>query len=58
MYERITHRVTMYEEERSWECSCGCAGSVGEFGDVELASDKHIRPDEHRVDVHPAREKW
>lgn len=28
---------------QSWECSCGHAGSVGEIGYVDLASDKHIR---------------
>lgn len=37
---------------QSWECSCGRGGSVGEWGDVDLASDKHINYDagDGRVD--------
>lgn len=30
---------------QSWECSCGQAGSVGEWGDVDIASDRHINFD-------------
>ncbi len=29
----------------SWECSCGNSGSVGEFGDVDAAADRHINFD-------------
>src|SRR5687768_5393324 len=29
----------------SWECSCGRSGSVGEWGDVDIASDAHIVAD-------------
>jgi len=33
-----------------WECSCGVAGSAPE-GNGDLASDKHIKPGESRVDT-------
>jgi hypothetical protein len=47
------HRIfSDYGGERPyWECSCGAAGSVGQDGDLDLASDKHIEPGESRVDV-------
>lgn len=33
-----------------WECSCGHAGSAPE-GRGDLASDKHIKPEESRVEI-------
>jgi hypothetical protein len=33
-----------------WECSCGAAGSAPE-GKGDLASDKHVKPGESRVDT-------
>jgi hypothetical protein len=40
----VKHVIRMGEVNgrESRECSCGRGGSVGEFGDVALASDKHI----------------
>lgn len=39
---RHTIRTGSVHGRTSWECSCGHAGSVGEFGDASLASDEHI----------------
>jgi hypothetical protein len=33
-----------------WECSCGAAGSAPE-GNGDVASDRHIRPEDRRVDT-------
>jgi hypothetical protein len=39
------------DPERSvWDCSCGAGGSAPEYL-VDLASDKHIKPGEHRIDT-------
>lgn len=51
----IEHRVITYDagDRQYWECSCGSAGSVGEWGNVDLASDKHIKYEngDTRIDV-------
>lgn len=33
-----------------WECSCGSSGSAPE-GNGDLASDRHIKPEESRADI-------
>lgn len=38
-----------------WECSCGKGGSVGEFGDPDIAADKHIPEGESRINVNKPR---
>jgi hypothetical protein len=50
---RHTIRTSDVEDDRTaWACSCGRAGSVGEWGNVDMASDKHIDYDcgDTRVD--------
>jgi len=47
------HKVYQYTSENGrecWECSCGSSGSAPE-GKGDLASDKHIKPGETRVDT-------
>jgi hypothetical protein len=53
----IDHKVfTETSEGRDyWECSCGMSGSAPE-GNGDLASDRHIGPDESRADVN--RRPW
>jgi hypothetical protein len=31
-----------YDDRTGWDCSCGHSGNVGEWVDVDIASDKHI----------------
>jgi len=52
--DMMEHRIrtTEIEDERAyWECSCGRSGGCAEWN-VDIASDKHIRDGEGRVDVH------
>lgn len=46
------HKVFQYQSEGRdhWICSCGMSGSAPE-GNGDLASDKHIKPGETRVDT-------
>ena len=46
------HKVFQHQSEGrdQWVCSCGYAGSAPE-GKGDLASDKHIKPGETRVDT-------
>lgn len=47
------HRIYTEEldDDRSyWECDCGTSGSAS-TQKVDIASDKHIPEDDHRVDV-------
>lgn len=46
------HKVYQYTEDGRdyWQCSCGQGGSTRE-DEGDLASDKHIKPGESRVDT-------
>ena len=49
---KADHKVYQYTSggRDCWICSCGAAGSAPE-GNGDLASDKHIKPGETRVDT-------
>jgi hypothetical protein len=40
--QHVIRTAEVEDDRTAWACSCGRAGSVGEWGNVELASDKHI----------------
>jgi len=49
---REEHKIYLYTElgRDWWECSCGISGSAPE-GNGDLAADKHIGPDDLRIDT-------
>jgi hypothetical protein len=53
------HKVYQYTEDGRdyWQCSCGQGGSAPE-GSGDLASDKHIKPEESRYDVYHQPDGW
>lgn len=59
MDENVEHQIftdSSWSANRSyWECSCGKGGSA-EDDRVDIASDKHIKPGETRVDI--SKPRW
>lgn len=54
----MTHYVYMFESggRSCWECSCGSAGSSGEFIASDIAASRHIKEGEQRVDI--SKPRW
>jgi len=52
MTEHIIQMEDIDDDRTAWECSCGRSGSAASWK-VDVASDKHIREGEGRVDRYP-----
>jgi hypothetical protein len=47
----VKHVIEVWESgsRGCWSCDCGCGGSVSADGDVEIAAEKHLNPDDRAV---------